>query len=63
MTEQTELDIRLGAMQQEYMNIINTVSGRCVVLAAELAATQAKLKTLETEKANANPAPTAVPAA
>ena len=47
MNEPTDLDIRIGALQQEYAAHIAQLSNRAASLMSELASTQAKLKAAE----------------
>ena len=43
----SDLDIRVGALTQEYEAQIATLARRCAGLASELASTQSKLKALQ----------------
>lgn len=45
--EQSDLDIRIAALQQEYSATIASMAARGATLAAELASTTAKLKAAE----------------
>jgi septal ring factor EnvC (AmiA/AmiB activator) len=49
VSEPTDLDIRIGAMQQEYQAQITALCNRSVTLAAELASAQAKANNLESK--------------